>query len=302
VELYRHGQVNLVLNSEPDSAAASHFEMHGPSVCAMGLAVDDAAAAARRAEALLCASWNEKRGVSERLLPALRAPNGALVLLVENQPGRPTLWDDDFHLLPAAPPAGPPLLGIDHVTQALAPGQMDGFVLFYRGVFGLEPEPQLDLPDPQGLVHSRAMVNAGGTVRLPLNTSEARETATGRFISAAAGAGVHHIAFLVEDAAATATALAAGGAPLLPIPGNYYDDLSARFALEDAELDALRRLNLLYDQDAEGGSFRHAYTTSFANRFFFEVVQRRGGYRQFGANNAAVRMAAQARFEAGRRG
>ncbi|MCI0754471.1 bifunctional sugar phosphate isomerase/epimerase/4-hydroxyphenylpyruvate dioxygenase family protein [Teichococcus vastitatis] len=302
VELYRQGSVNLVLNSEPDSAAAGHFEMHGPSVCAMGFAVNDAAAAARRAEALLCASWNEKRGVGERPLPALRAPNGALVLLVEHHPGRPSLWEEDFHLLPTAPAAAPPLLGIDHVTQALAPGQMDGFVLFYRGVFGLEPEPQLDLPDPQGLVHSRALVNAAGTVRLPLNTSEARETATGRFISAAAGAGVHHIAFLAGDAAASVTGMSGRGAPLLPIPENYYDDLAARFGLEDAELAALQRLNLLYDQDQDGGGFVHAYTANFADRFFFEVVQRRGNYRQFGANNAAVRMAAQARFEARRRG
>jgi 4-hydroxyphenylpyruvate dioxygenase len=92
------------------------------------------------------------------------------------------------------------------------------------------------------------------------------------------------------------------GAPLLPIPENYYDDLAARFGLEDAELAALQRLNLLYDQDQDGGGFVHAYTASFADRFFFEVVQRRGNYRQFGANNAAVRMAAQARFEARRRG
>ena len=44
--LYRQGRINLVLNSEQDSAAAEHFQLHGPSVCAMALRVDDADARA----------------------------------------------------------------------------------------------------------------------------------------------------------------------------------------------------------------------------------------------------------------
>jgi len=41
VDLYRQGRVNLVLNAEQDSAAAGHFQLHGPSVCALALRVDD---------------------------------------------------------------------------------------------------------------------------------------------------------------------------------------------------------------------------------------------------------------------
>jgi len=52
---------------------------------------------------------------------------------------------------------------------------------------------------------------------------------------------------------------------------------------------------LLFDRD-EQGDFSHAYTDTFEDRFFFEIVQRRGGYQQFGAVNAAVRMAMQARL------
>ena len=43
VDLYRNGGVNLVLNAEQDSAASEHFHLHGPSVCAMAIRVDDAA-------------------------------------------------------------------------------------------------------------------------------------------------------------------------------------------------------------------------------------------------------------------
>jgi 4-hydroxyphenylpyruvate dioxygenase len=82
---------------------------------------------------------------------------------------------------------------------------------------------------------------------------------------------------------------------LLDIPENYYEDLGARLGLEDAELGALARRHLLFDRDAAGGTFRHAYTHAFRDRFFLEIAERAGGYVGFGAANAAVRMAAQRR-------
>ena len=64
--------------------------------------------------------------------------------------------------------------------------------------------------------------------------------------------------------------------------------------LDDAALVALQRHELLYDRDG-AGEFWHLYTDAFHDRFFFEAVQRRGGYDGFGAANAPVRAAAQAR-------
>ena len=64
--------------------------------------------------------------------------------------------------------------------------------------------------------------------------------------------------------------------------------------LPEDRLVSLRRHHLLYDRD-DNGEFLHAYTHAFDDRFFFEIVQRTGGYQGYGAVNAAVRMAAQAR-------
>ena len=292
VALYRQGAVNLVLNSEPDSAAAERFQMFGPSVCAMALRVDEPARALARAEALLSPSWRERTGAGEQAMPAIRAPDGTLLHFVPTA-GQGRFWADDFQLLDLPPQEMPGFTGIDHVVQALAPGALDGFVLFYRAVLGMRAEALWELPDPHGIIRSRTMVSPERSLRLPLNTSESRETATGRFISAYAGAGVHHIAFACADAAALVGA--AAGAPLLDMPANYYDDLEARFGLEPALLARLRQEHLLYDRDAGGGEFLHAYTQSFQDRCFFEVTERRGGYDQYGAPNAAVRLAAQAR-------
>ena len=59
------------------------------------------------------------------------------------------------------------------------------------------------------------------------------------------------------------------------------------------ELEQMRSNNVLYDRIGDG-EFFHVFTMPFDDRFFFEAVQRKGGYDQYGAANAPVRMAAQA--------
>ncbi len=298
VHLFRQGRVNLVLNAEEDSAAAEHFQRHGVSVCAIALRVDDVRRALARARALLAPEWLERIGAGEQRIPALRGPDGTLIYLVGPDDvavndGEKDFWSYDFHLLPGDD-RGSGLSVVDHLALALPAGRMDSHVLFWRALFGLVAQPMVDLPDPFGIVQSRAMVDPTGSVRLTFNISEARETTTNRFVSAYFGAGVHHIAFAAADAGACAGHWRAAQAPMLAIPANYYDDLAARFGLTDAEMDGLQRCGLLYDRDAMG-EFRQAYTIPFHERFFFEVVERGAGYAGFGAANTAVRMAAQAR-------
>ncbi len=293
VSLYRQGGINFVLNAEPDSAAAEHFHLHGASVCAMAVRVDDAARTLARAEALLGAVWQERVGQGERRIPAVRSPDGTLVYVVEAG----SFWHDDF-LLAEAPVDGAGLESVDHLVLALPGLRMAGLLLFWRAIFGLAPRPMLEMADPYGLVRSRALVSAGGRLRLVLNASESRGTATGRFVSAFAGAGVHQIALASGDIGRTVAALRA---KLLPVPANYYDDLAARCPLDAAAVAALQAQGLLYDWEAEG-KFYHLYTEPFEERFYFEVLERRGGYDGFGAANAPVRAAALARPPAGESG
>jgi 4-hydroxyphenylpyruvate dioxygenase len=292
VDLYRQGGINLILNREPDSAASELFELHGTAVCAMALAIDDTGPAMERAAALQVSTWRERTGTDERHIPAVRAPDGMLIHLVAPDPSGRTIYDDDF-LLQGVPKDGLGLTAIDHIVQALPYGRLDSFLLFYRSLFGFEPEPIWELPDPYGLIRSRAVVSPDRDVRLSFNISESRNTATGRFVTSYGGAGVQQIALATRDIFAAVERARANGLALLPIPENYYDDLGARFGLDDALLVKLRRLNLLYDRDG-AGEFFHAYTETFDDRFYFEILERRGGYQKFGAANAAVRMAAQA--------
>jgi len=293
VDLFRQGRINLILNSEQDSAAAEHFQFHGPSVCAMAFRVDDARQAVQRAEALLCPPWHESIGPGERQIPAVRAPDGTLLYLVEPAADGSTIYDADFTLFDNTA-ADALLTTVDHVAQALPMGRMDNFVLFYRALFGFHPEQLWEIPDTMGLIQSRTMASPNRDIRLPLNISESRETTTGRFLTTFSGAGVQHIAMATTDIGRAMEQLAARGARFLPIPGNYYEDIEARWGLDAERLNLLRANNILYDRD-DGGEFLHAYTDPFDDRFFFEIVQRIGAYQGYGAVNAPVRMAAQAK-------
>ena len=49
VTLYRQGEINFIINAEPDSFAQRFAKLHGPSICAIAFRVQDAKAAYERA-------------------------------------------------------------------------------------------------------------------------------------------------------------------------------------------------------------------------------------------------------------
>jgi 4-hydroxyphenylpyruvate dioxygenase len=294
VSLYRQGEANVVLNAEPNSFAHSYFLVHGPSICAIALRTGDERAALGRAEALGCPRFEGRVGPNELTIPAVRSLDGSLVYFVADRPDAADPLRTDFIAEIAPVAASTDVLAIDHVAQALPPGQFDSWVLFYRAVLGLVPDDLWMLPDPHGLVRSRALASANRSVRFPLNISASQNTVTARSVSAFAGAGVHHIALRSTDIFRAAARCRAAGVPLLKVPDNYYDDLAVRWPLSADFVARLRRDGILYDRSADG-EYMQLYTEPFEGRFFFEIVQRVGGYDAYGAINAAVRMAAQAR-------
>ena len=294
VTLYRQGEMAIALNAESESFAHAYYLLHGASVCAIGLRVEDRESLLTRAELFGCKRFEERVGPHEIPMPAVRAPDGSLVYLV------------DAGFDPAADFAREREDGrgegnisvVDHVAQAVPADQFDSWLLYYRAVFGLQPQESWVLPDPYGLVRSRALTNPGRTVRLPLSFSESSRTIVARSLTTFAGAGVNQVAFLTDDIFAAVSRMRAKGVALLPIPANYYDDLAARLGLDDDFIHRLQDHDVLYDRDARGAEFLHVYTQMFQDRFFFEVVQRVGAYDDYGAVNAPVRMAAQGRASA----
>ena len=303
VSLYRQGNINLVLNAEPDSFARAHFVERGPSICAVSLTTDDSVRAQNRATAFNCPRFDSRIGPQEQNIPAIRAPDGSLIYFVAAELGSGALYEIDFDLrAPASKTTSDAgLETVDHIAMGLPVESLDTWILFYRAVLGMEPGDSLELSDPYGLVRSCGVASENRAVRVVLNVSQSRSTQTAKAVSSQRGAAVHHIAFACADIFATMETLVERGARFVPISVNYYDDLLARFALSEAAVGRMRKLNILYEASAEGEYF-HAYSQPFAGRFFFEIVQRNGRYDGYGVLNAPARIASQAqRAVAGRR-
>ncbi len=296
VSLLRQGDINLILNCEPYSFAHNFFEAHGPSLCATAIRVKDSAKALERAVAYKGQPYRGLVGPNELELAAVRAPDGSLIYLVD--PSEGTLYDTDFNLQPTTASSGG-LLRIDHMAMALPADSLDSWVLFYKSLLDFEADDEVVLPDPYGLVKSRALRSRCSSIRLPLNISENRNTAISHALSSYRGSGVHHIAFDCADIFAEVRRAKEAGVPLLDIPLNYYDDLAARFDFDEEFLSELAYYNVLFDRDAQGGELFHVYTEPFEGRFFFEIIQRKNGYAGYGAANVAVRLAAMAKSRSG---
>jgi 4-hydroxyphenylpyruvate dioxygenase len=294
VTLHRQGDVNLILNAEKDSFAHSFFLLHGPSVCALAFRVGDARSAIERALRYKAQTFRGKVGPNELVIPAVRGLEGSLLYLVDRGQSS-TIYDVDFVAESAVETTSCGLTRLDHVSQVMPRGKLDGTLLFYKSVLGFEAEPVHELVDPYGLIQSRVLESRDRTVRLPLNATASPRTSTAQFLATYGGAGVHHIAIATDDIFATMAAMRARKVALLAIPDTYYDGLSSMHDLSAQQIDAMRVHGILYDRSATG-EFFHAYTHAFDGRFFFEIVQRRD-YDGFGAVNASVRLAAQALSE-----
>ena len=288
VSLWRNGGARGGVNAQPHSWADHFHQRHGVSLCAMALRVSQSAAIVERARAYGYATWQGDAGPNESPIPAVCAPDGSLIYLIEVGDD---IYTRDFHLRANLTPRDD-YQGIDHLALGMEADSRDNWIIFFRSVFGFILEHEQTLPDPYGLVRSLAVRSPQGDIRLALNISQSRATQIARSVACYQGAGLQHAAFACRDLPATLASLPQIAVEALPIPANYYDDLLARFG-EDAQVNLLKNHQILYDRDGDGGEFLHLYTRPFsAGRFFFELTERRNGYALYGAVNAAVRLSA----------
>lgn len=296
VTLWGQGSIRIVVNADKEGFAHSYYLSHGTSVCALALRVPDARATIDRARALLDTPHAGAVGPGELDIPAVRGLGGSLLYFLDRQSGLGRWSEVDF-VPTGRDTAGHGLTGIDHVSQTMQYEEMLTWLLFYMSLFDARKTPTQAVIDPGGVVQSQVIESGDGGafgLRLVLNGSQSHRTLSGRFLSDFFGSGVQHIALATEDIRTTVRAMVASGVAMLPIAENYYDDLDARFDLPADVLQELKALNILYDRDASG-TFFQAYTTTLADGFFFEIVQR-GGYEGYGAANAGIRLAAQSRL------
>ncbi|RSZ64207.1 sugar phosphate isomerase/epimerase and 4-hydroxyphenylpyruvate domain-containing protein [Corynebacterium hylobatis] len=275
-QVWIQGTVRIVIGDRGPTGAPT-------AITSLCFSTPDPAAAEARAHGL------QAKPVPGERAAGVCAPDGTEVLFTGPAAGSVPEWLAEFGMAEDDLGDRSLITGVDHVNLAQPWQYYDETVLFYTSLMALEAQGQEEFPSPIGLIRNQIMRSANDRVRLLLSVAP-EDGEQGDFLAAAYP---EHIAFTTEDILAVARRARQRGLAFLPVPENYYDDLQARFELDPVFLAELRENDLLYDRDAHG-EFLHFYTGTLGT-MFFEVIERRGGFRGWGENNAPVRLAAQYR-------
>ncbi|MDX1431555.1 MAG: 4-hydroxyphenylpyruvate dioxygenase [Gammaproteobacteria bacterium] len=279
VVLYRQGDVNFIVNHEPDSFARAFAKVHGPSACAFAIRVADAGRAHARALELGAEAHHGTIGPMELNIPAIRGIGGSLIYLVDRYGDR-SIYDVDFVAEDGVPahPAGAGLTHVDHLTHNVHNGRMDEWAGFYERLFNFQEIRFFDIHGKATGLKSRAMTSPCGKIRIPINEPSDDKSQIQEYLEAYRGEGIQHIALASDDIYATVESLSNNGIRFMDVPDTYYEEVDARVPGHREALERLRENKILID-GAPGknqGLLLQIFTETVIGPIFFEIIQRKG--------------------------
>ena len=289
VTLHRQGDINFIINAEPNSFGQRFAREHGPSACAMAFRVKDAAAAYKRCIDLGAKPVETRVGPMELQIPAIEGIGGSLIYLVDRY-GERTIYDVDF--LPeqrgsgVRNDAGAGLTYIDHLTHNVARGNMNKWAGFYEKLFNFREIRYFDIEGKKTGLFSRAMTSPCGKIRIPINESQDDKSQIEEYLQQYRGEGIQHIALGTADIVATVDVLRAQGVQFQDTPDTYYEGVDRRVRGHRENLEELRKRRILLDGNPENGEglLLQIFTQNVIGPIFFEIIQRKGN-EGFGEGN-----------------
>lgn len=292
VLLYRQGEINFIINAEPDSFAQRFARLHGPSVCAIAFRVHDAKAAYERALNLGAWGYAGQAGPGELNIPAIKGIGDSLIYLVDRwrgkngaQPGdigNIGFFDVDFVPLPGIgtedmlAPRGHGLTYIDHLTHNVHRGRMAEWADFYERLFNFREIRYFDIEGQVTGVKSKAMTSPCGKIRIPINEEgKDKPGQIQEYLDMYKGEGIQHIALGSNDLYATVDGLKASGVRLLDTIDTYYELIDKRIPGHGEDVQALHQRKILID-GKQGAILLQIFSENQLGPIFFEFIQRKG--------------------------
>ncbi len=289
VTLFRQGDVNFVVNAEPDSFAQQFAAEHGPCACAMAFRVVDATFAYQRALSLGAEPFEGKVGPMELNIPAVKGIGGSLLYFVDRYGDKGSIWDVDFIWTgerdPKPEPAG--LYYLDHLTHNVHRGRMDFWAGFYETLFNFREIRFFNIEGKLTGLMSRALTSPCGKIRIPINESLDDKSQIEEYLRLYKGEGIQHVAMGSRDIYASVEALRGNGLPFMPKPPRaYYDRVDARVPGHGEDVGRLEVNGILIDGEGavalgekEGRMSKvllQIFSGTVLGPIFFEFIQRKG--------------------------
>ena len=283
--LFRQGNINFVVNSEPGSHGVAFSGLHGPCACSFGIRVEDADYALRRALQL-----GYKAGPLEMgRAPSIIGIGGCLIYLVDQYGDTGSLYQDDYIPIEGVDqhPVGHGLTELDHVTHNVHQGNMDKWAGFYEELFNFREIRYFDIEGKLTGLKSRAMTSPCGKVRIPINESSDDKSQIEEYLREYNGEGIQHIALSSVDIYNSVDTMRQQGTAFMTAPiDTYYEMLHERLPWHQENVDRLKERGILMDgaPTEDGGLLLQIFTQTAIGPIFFEIIQRKGD-EGFGEGN-----------------
>ncbi|MEO6359323.1 MAG: 4-hydroxyphenylpyruvate dioxygenase [Sphingomicrobium sp.] len=290
VTLHRQGEINFIINAEPDSFAQAFAREHGPCACAMAFRVQDAAKAHARAIELGAKDLDNDVGPMELNIPVIEGIGGSRLYLVDRYGQDGSIYDVDFRFEPdwkeKMAELDSSLTYIDHLTHNVNRGRMSHWAEFYERLFNFREIRYFDIEGKVTGLISKAMTSPCGKIRIPLNESQDDKSQIEEFLREYKGEGIQHIALGSSDIYASVDVLSGRGIPFQDTPETYYDLLDERVAGHGEPTAELKQRKILVDgAPTEGqGLLLQIFTQNAIGPIYFEIIQRKGN-EGFGEGN-----------------
>ncbi len=302
VTLYRQGDVNFIINAEPNSFAQRFARQHGPSVCAMAFRVKDAKLAYERALELGAWGFDNHTGPMELNIPAIKGIGDSLIYFVDRWHGKDgaapgaigniSIYDVDFVPISGAVAhpgtTGNGLTYIDHLTHNVHRGRMKEWADFYERLFNFKEVRYFDIEGKLTGLKSKAMTSPCGKIRIPINESSDDKSQIAEYLDLYHGEGIQHIALGTDDIYSTVEGMKNQGVLFQDTIATYYDLVNKRLPNHGERLEELKRLRILIDgathQGAPNELLLQVFTQTVIGPIFFEIIQRKGD-QGFGEGN-----------------
>jgi 4-hydroxyphenylpyruvate dioxygenase len=140
VELYRQGNMNLVVNSHPADIPRAVTPVERPALSAIAIRVRDAAAAYQRALELGAWEVPVHARALELNVPAIHGVGESLIYFVDRY-DEFSIFDIDFRAIPGVDPHPPAINGMHFfgVVQYVGDDRTRDWTEFYEQIFGFRP-------------------------------------------------------------------------------------------------------------------------------------------------------------------
>lgn len=283
ISAYTQHDITFFLNSQEGSFSEEFGKLHGPSISALGLRVEDAAFAfeeAVRRGARAFAGIEQEKAIDA---PAIYGIGNSLLYFVDNWQNKGVL-NAEFKAAKAPDAVEEKgFLAIDHLTNNVYKGTMETWANFYKDIFGFQEVRYFDIKGQKTGLTSYALQSPDKTFCIPINEGNEKKSQIEEYLDEYNGPGIQHLAFLTHDLLESLDRLEGSGIETLDIHPNYYKQVFDRVPNVIEDHAHIERHQVLVDGD-EDGYLLQIFTKNLFGPIFIELIQRKN-HKSFGEGN-----------------